>query len=119
LLLLAAPLWAFVDALAGWRRGLRLETRVTVPRPRADGVQFYGEVIVVRQGDELRAFWSKCPHLGCRIRGASEGALVCPCHGSRFDARGVRLSGPATKDLWPLAIEPGPSAETVHVVVPG
>ena len=101
-----------------WRKERRPEERLTLPRPPADGVQFHGEVILVREGDLLRAFWAKCPHLGCRIRGASEGALVCPCHGSRFDARGRRLSGPATQDLWPLAIEPGPSGEMIRVVVP-
>ena len=116
---MAAPLWAGVDALASWRRARQPEERLTLPRPPGDGVQFHGEVILVRQGEQLEAFWAKCPHLGCRIRGATDGVLVCPCHGSRFDVHGRRLSGPSTQDLWPLPIEPGPSREMVRLVVPG
>lgn len=42
----------------------------------------------------------KCTHLGCRLNyQEKEGVLVCPCHHSRFSREGVRLSGPAQKNL--------------------
>ena len=42
----------------------------------------------------------KCTHLGCRLNfQEKEGILVCPCHHSRFSKEGVRLSGPAQKNL--------------------
>lgn len=42
----------------------------------------------------------KCTHLGCRLNyQEKEGVLLCPCHHSRFSKDGVRLSGPAQKNL--------------------
>lgn len=44
-----------------------------------------------------------CPHLGCFVRwNTSEATWDCPCHGSRFDAHGKVLNGPAKTDLEPL-----------------
>lgn len=41
-----------------------------------------------------------CPHLGCRLEwNADEKSWDCPCHGSRFDYRGNRLSAPAQTAL--------------------
>lgn len=48
----------------------------------------------------------RCTHLGCRLNFIEkENNLLCPCHSSRFTARGKRLSGPANKDLanYPVA----------------
>lgn len=42
----------------------------------------------------------KCTHLGCRLNfQEKDGLLVCPCHHSRFSKDGVRISGPAKKNL--------------------
>lgn len=42
----------------------------------------------------------KCTHLGCRLNYQDkEELLLCPCHHSRFDKEGKRLSGPAQKNL--------------------
>lgn len=42
----------------------------------------------------------KCTHLGCRLNyQEKESILACPCHRSRFNKEGVRLSGPAQKNL--------------------
>src|SRR5436305_9506178 len=70
-----------------------------------------GEGAVLRDGlkktavyrDEngnLYAFSAICPHLGCVVRwDGCETTWDCPCHGSRFDALGCVLNGPAISDL--------------------
>ena len=41
-----------------------------------------------------------CPHLKCIVAWDSmEHTWNCPCHGSRFDAYGKVINGPANSDL--------------------
>jgi glycine/D-amino acid oxidase-like deaminating enzyme/nitrite reductase/ring-hydroxylating ferredoxin subunit len=70
-----------------------------------------GEGAILREGakkiaayrDErgkLHKFSALCPHLKCIVRWDScEKTWDCPCHGSRFDALGRVLNGPAISDL--------------------
>jgi cytochrome b6-f complex iron-sulfur subunit len=45
-----------------------------------------------------------CTHLGCTVEQKPDG-FACPCHGSRFDANGQTLHGPAVKPLQSLRVE--------------
>ena len=48
----------------------------------------------------MRGFSSTCTHQGCTVSSVENGAIVCPCHGSRFDSRtGSPVQGPATQAL--------------------
>ena len=56
-------------------------------------------VLLVRDGDDVHALHDRCSHRGCSLAtGDLEGgAIVCPCHGSRFDLRSGDIErGPAT-----------------------
>ncbi|MEY2479910.1 MAG: hypothetical protein QOI04_837 [Verrucomicrobiota bacterium] len=51
----------------------------------------------------LHTFSAVCPHLKCVVRwDGFEKTWDCPCHGSRFDALGRVLNGPAISDLEPI-----------------
>ena len=80
--------------------------------PSADEIK-RGEGAILRDGikkiaafrDEdgtLHRFSAVCPHLKCIVRwDGAEKTWDCPCHGSRFDALGHMLNGPAIADLEP------------------
>ena len=49
---------------------------------------------------------TRCSHMGCQLSwNPEEGTYDCPCHGSRFDARGNLLDGPAQKGSVKEAID--------------
>ncbi len=93
------------------------ENAVTVPFSPTDGVRFYDKVIVVRRVGEVAVFSSTCPHLGCRIDRAEGSEIVCPCHGSRFNARGEIIHGPATRGLRALPFQLDRNAAVVRVTL--
>jgi Rieske Fe-S protein len=74
-----------------------------------------GRVWLVRKpGDEVEAFTTICPHLGCSVDCTGTGFL-CPCHGGQFDLTGKRViphegSNPAPRDMDRLPVEKVPSS---------
>jgi Rieske Fe-S protein len=52
------------------------------------------------ESGELTVLSPTCTHLYCQVRwNGAERTWDCPCHGSRFDARGKVVEGPAVQDL--------------------
>jgi Rieske Fe-S protein len=67
--------------------------------PVGSGV-IVGDIVVTQP--TLGAFVglsSVCPHAGCNVNKIVDGAIVCPCHGSRFNLDGSVAKGPATEPL--------------------
>jgi len=53
--------------------------------------------------DKIMVLSDRCTHLGCVIRyDPISRQFVCPCHGSKFDLEGKRISGPAKHPLKKL-----------------
>jgi thiosulfate dehydrogenase [quinone] large subunit len=61
--------------------------------------------LVIREANgSLVAHSAVCTHAGCTV-GYQGGQIVCPCHGSIFDARtGAAITGPATMPLAPRKV---------------
>jgi Rieske Fe-S protein len=75
--------------------------------PESGGVVVADDTIVVTRdsGQTVHAFSAICTHQGCPVSSVTDGAIVCPCHGSRFDATtGAVVTGPATRPLPPVAV---------------
>jgi Rieske Fe-S protein len=52
---------------------------------------------------ELHEMSATCPHLGCIVHwNQAEKSWDCPCHGSRFTAKGDVINGPANTSLAPV-----------------
>ncbi|MFJ8080420.1 Rieske (2Fe-2S) protein [Streptomyces sp. NPDC096205] len=63
-------------------------------------------VVVSRTEDgSLKAYSTICTHGGCPINALEGTTLICPCHGSKFDATtGEVLHRPATTPLTELPV---------------
>ena len=56
-----------------------------------------GAVYLIKQGEKVKAFNLKCPHLGCAIDHRSDRRdFFCPCHNSSF-----ALDGSVSDDTSP------------------
>jgi Rieske Fe-S protein len=75
----------------------------TADIPVGSGVIVDNVVITQPTEGVFKGFSSVCPHRGCHVSEVTEGNIVCPCHGSRFDLEGAVVTGPARE---PLASEP-------------
>ena len=100
--------------------------KLGLPLDFPDGLKFLPDMrlFVFREGKVFHAISAVCTHLGCTVR--AEASLrpdpsdadarkatqvvefACPCHGSRYDADGSNLSGPAPRPLaaFRLALAP-------------
>jgi glycine/D-amino acid oxidase-like deaminating enzyme/nitrite reductase/ring-hydroxylating ferredoxin subunit len=73
--------------------------------PNSGAIQRRGLKKIAVYRDEkglVHEFSAVCPHLGCVVEwNGMEKTWDCPCHGSRFDALGKVVNGPATGGLAP------------------
>ena len=78
------------------------------------------KIAVYRDGaGKLHECSATCTHLGCVVAwNRTEKTWDCPCHGSRFDAYGRVVNGPALHDLKRLSDDETDQAERVDFVPP-
>lgn len=79
----------------------------TADVPVGGGVVLKDDELVVTQpaDGEFKAFSAICTHQGCLVGSVSDGAIVCPCHGSSFSAEdGSVQGGPANGPLAEVAV---------------
>ncbi|MFE9095028.1 Rieske (2Fe-2S) protein [Streptomyces sp. NPDC007264] len=83
-----------------------LGTESEVPKGGAKLYQDQNIVVSRAEDGSLKAYSSLCTHAGCAINKLSGTTLVCPCHGSRFDAAtGKVTQSPAVAPLQELSVE--------------
>ncbi len=59
-----------------------------------------GRFHVSNADDGLRALYGVCTHLGCLPKWVpTNNRFECPCHGSKFQASGAYIEGPAPRSL--------------------
>lgn len=103
--LLLLPLLVPWVAMLQRQQQRRKPAAFALPAELPLGLSVAGPVVAHRADDGTVRVWSsRCTHLGCRLDRVVEGVLVCPCHGSRFDADGQVLTGPASRALQPLRV---------------
>jgi cytochrome b6-f complex iron-sulfur subunit len=62
--------------------------------------------VIFNKEGEILAYSLACTHLGCTVEWDEENAgFVCPCHGSKYDAQGLVIQGPAQRPLRKLRVE--------------
>ncbi len=61
----------------------------------------------------LYAMSAVCTHLGCVVTRLDNEGFHCPCHGSRFDAKGRVVEGPAPRPLAYLDLSISPDGQLV------
>ncbi len=103
-------LLAGLTGIFGWYRAqqryqqlFRKKRRVVYVDRGTVGTKTEG-VIFIKEKSRLRAFSSRCTHLGCELRVMPDGSMECPCHGSAFSAEGKVLRGPADSDLETIPV---------------
>jgi menaquinol-cytochrome c reductase iron-sulfur subunit len=60
-----------------------------------------GAAWLLRRGDDVKAWTTVCPHLGCAVDRDPAGGpgFYCPCHDSNFGSEGEKLNGPSPRGL--------------------
>jgi menaquinol-cytochrome c reductase iron-sulfur subunit len=94
-----------VDA---WSRipDVKLGSCWLVRKPGSDPDQVPNQVPTSDGADQVRAFSTVCPHLGCHIElDENQQRFACPCHGSYFDlTSGQALAGPSPRGMDELEV---------------
>lgn len=67
--------------------------------PVGSGVIVDDFVVTQPTAGVFKGFSSVCPHAGCNVSKVTDGKIVCPCHGSKFNLDGTVAEGPAKESL--------------------
>lgn len=106
LLAAAVPMAGVLVKMLRRTQDRQVPETVHVPADVPEGLSILGAVIVFRnRSGEVRAYSSRCTHLGCRIDRVLDGEAACPCHGSRFHPDGTVARGPASQPLQAVRLE--------------
>lgn len=92
------------DLLKDYVAPAELEHVEEVPRGEGRVVKLGGEKTAVYRAadDSLIMLSPVCPHMKCMVRwNTLDNSWDCPCHGSRFQADGAYIEGPALRGLEP------------------
>jgi len=82
------------------------------------GIYFYDKFILVKSSSSVKVFSNRCTHAGCKITHQIDNQLICPCHGSRFDAsNGKVLQGPALKPLNALVVDSNADSGEIILII--
>jgi cytochrome b6-f complex iron-sulfur subunit len=58
------------------------------------------KVLIYKNAKGIKVYDAHCTHMGCVLNFDEKSEkFLCPCHGSEFSITGVRLKGPAKRDL--------------------
>jgi len=74
---------------------LKVDTPVNVDY--GDDVLF----LVKKSDDKVEVLSQACPHVGCKLMFNDKSSQFdCPCHASSFTIDGVRIGGPAPRNMY-------------------
>lgn len=83
-----------------------IQTYPAVSLPKAQ--KAYSPIIYKGMQEGFTALFQRCVHLGCRVPWCQSSQwFECPCHGSKYNAVGEKMGGPAPRGLDHFAIEVG------------
>jgi Rieske Fe-S protein len=75
--------------------------------PAGGGIVLASAKVVLSRSSNgaIHAFSAVCTHQGCIVGSVQNGEIICPCHGSRFNAfTGAVINGPAALPLPPVSV---------------
>lgn len=113
--ILLLPLFVIAYFSIKKERILFIRRKIFLPKDLNEGINFFNEVIVYKNRNDIIVFSSRCTHLGCKIDKIESNHIVCKCHGSKYSFNGKVLKGPANKDLTKLNIQFDNSAQQYFV----
>jgi glycine/D-amino acid oxidase-like deaminating enzyme/nitrite reductase/ring-hydroxylating ferredoxin subunit len=91
--------------LRDWLKGPEAEKTSQVKRGEGKILQIDGERVACSRDEkgQMHAVSAVCTHMGCLVHwNSTEHTWDCPCHGSRFEATGEVIAGPAEQPLEPV-----------------
>ncbi len=73
--------------------------------------------VLIRTDDGFIALSLVCTHLGCTVE-YKDGGYECPCHGSKYDGKGLVTRGPSSTPLKRLRVEVNEAGNVILYMEP-